>query len=121
MAKIIMVGSDRKLIDMTSRILQRSGYDVRGAIGIKDAQTSMTGFPSEVIIIERELPDGDGFAFCRELKRQGTHVKILLLSECAADEIPALHSGADDWIKKPYNIDVFLARIETLFRKSGKV
>ena len=117
---MVLVGNDQGLIDMMARILKRGGYDVCGANGIKEAWTALAVCSPEAVVIERELPDGDGIVFCRALKRQGAPIKVLMVSVSADDEIPALHAGADDWMKKPYNIDVLKARIDAMLRAKEK-
>lgn len=116
MSNILMIGNDRVIINIISRILQRNHYEVHVAVGMNQAQNLLNEFSFKVIIIDRELPDGDGIIFCETLKKQEPSLKVLVLSSEASDEIPSLHAGADDWIKKPYNIDILLARIENLSR-----
>ncbi len=57
--KIVLVGNDQGLTDMMTRILKRGGYDVCGANGIQEAWTALSVCSPEVVVIERELPDGD--------------------------------------------------------------
>lgn len=67
------------------------------------------------------LPDGDGIALCREIKKM-YDVPVLFLSALGENEdvIAALRAGGDDYLPKPYDIRVLLARVEARLRSANK-
>ena len=75
----------------------------------------------DLIILDVMLPDGDGIALCREIKKM-YDVPVLFLSALGENEdvIAALRAGGDDYLPKPYDIRVLLARVEARLRSANK-
>lgn len=75
-----------------------------------------------LVILDSELPDGDGLEFCRWLQQQRQSL-ILMLSarDSETDIVAGLRAGADDYLTKPFGMQEFLARIEALSRRSRTV
>lgn len=99
---------------LTSRLLQRSGWQVQLAWGISEMQTVLQKSTPRLIIMDCELPDGSGIWACQALRKSCVPVKILLTSNDAEDELNALNAGADDFMKKPFRVEVLLARMKRL-------
>jgi DNA-binding response OmpR family regulator len=97
-------------MEMVRRILERAGYSVRLAVGIAGAREWLADFTPNGIILENELPDGSGLDLLRELREKG-NVPVLFMSGDRDDELPALKAGANDFLKKPCDYGVMIARI----------
>jgi DNA-binding response OmpR family regulator len=69
------------------------------------------------------LPDGSGLDFLRELRERGEKIPVLLLTALGTsqDLVTGLSAGGDDYLPKPYDLDVFLAKLEALLRRSAIV
>jgi two-component system OmpR family response regulator len=82
------------------------------------ARDAFQGRQPELVILDSQLPDGDGLEFCRWLHSQGQPL-ILILSACntEADIVSGLKAGADDYLTKPFGMQEFLARVEALTRR----
>lgn len=115
--RILFIGNDREIVRMTGKILRRNGYDVYCVIGVDAADMMQQENSFDLVIVDIEMSDGARREFCEKMRRQDSSVLLFLISHNARDEIPALRDGADDWIKKPYQMDVLLARISALLRK----
>ena len=75
--------------------------------------------PYDVIVLDVMLPKRDGFAVCRELRRRGLRVPVLMLTarDAVADRIAGLDTGADDYLTKPFEFGELLARLRALLRR----
>ena len=117
---VLLVDGSQVLMDITKKILERAGYMVRCAAGAAGAIEQMMDFIPDLIVLSRDLPDGSGVELCSKL-RERTSVPIMFTSESKDDELPALRAGASDFLKKPFDYEIFKARIGVLLnRKVGE-
>ena len=120
MQKIFIVEDDPAIRDELALLLANEGYQTA-------AVTEFTGVPEQVrraapdlILLDLNLPGRDGLALCADIRRAGRTPIIFVTSrDSASDELHALSLGGDDYITKPYNIPVLLARIRAVLRRSG--
>ncbi|MGY6530111.1 MAG: response regulator transcription factor [Cyanobacterium sp.] len=98
--------------------LQQAGYITHQYSTIQQARNNLAHNPPTLMIIDSDLPDGDGVEFCRWLS-QSKQTLILILSAKIGekDVVSGLKAGADDYIKKPFGMQEFLARVESLLRR----
>ncbi len=74
-----------------------------------------------LVILDSELPDGDGLDFCRWLQQRQSLILMLSARNSEADIVAGLRAGADDYLTKPFGMQEFLARVEALIRRSRTV
>ena len=113
----MLVNSSPTLIENTKKILERCGYDVRCASDPGEARQLIKEREPDGIVLDNELPNGGGLEYCRELRKEGS-MPILYFSNYKEDEIPAKMAGADDFVKKPFDIELLKVRISTMLRNS---
>ena len=77
----------------------------------------------DVVILDVMIPAPDGFAVCRELRKSGQSMPILMLTarDAVQDRISGLDSGADDYLTKPFEFGELLARLRALLRRTGEL
>ena len=77
----------------------------------------------DLIILDVMIPAPDGFAVCRELRKSGQRIPILMLTarDAVEDRITGLDSGADDYLTKPFEFRELLARLRALLRRTGRL
>ncbi|MGB3493472.1 MAG: response regulator transcription factor [Elainellaceae cyanobacterium] len=98
--------------------LQQAGYTVRQSADLRQARDSLKLRQPNLVIIDSELPDGDGVEFCRWLQPQCQSLVLMLSARnTEADIVEGLKAGADDYLKKPFGMQEFLARVEALSRR----
>jgi CheY-like chemotaxis protein len=107
-------------MDITKRILERVCYTVRCAVGVAVAKEQMADSMPDGIILNSELPDAEGLGYCREF-RKTFPLPILFLSNSKDDELPALKAGATDFLKKPFDYEIFKARVNVLLNTTVSV
>ncbi|WP_036478311.1 response regulator transcription factor [Myxosarcina sp. GI1] len=98
--------------------LQQSGYIVKQSANFQQGIDVFNRYQPTLVIIDSNLPDGDGLELCRWLYQQHKPL-ILLLSarDTEPDIVAGLKAGADDYLTKPFGMQEFLARIEALIRR----
>ena len=116
MSRILYVGTDRTMTEMTSRLLKRNGFDVKCAVGQEKAFAAIRTQRFAVVIADLDESVHDGIQFCQKVAQYSTSTKFLLISGNEKDEEAALLGGADDWLKKPYSMRILYARIRALLR-----
>lgn len=117
--KIIIIEDDRTLAEQIFRLLSRYGYDCIEAKDFSDIDLQIETERPDLILLDINLPKYDGFYWCRSL-RELTKVPILIMSarNSTADQIRGMESGADDYITKPFDPDVLLAKINATIRRN---
>lgn len=127
MKRILFIEDDPLLNRGICMGLEREGYEMAAGYSIADARRMLAEKPFDLLLLDANLPDGDGFSLCRELRSeertetQGRKLPMILLTargmEC--DMVGGLDAGADDYIVKPVSLRVLTARIQALLRRSG--
>ncbi|HEX8944594.1 MAG TPA: response regulator transcription factor [Gemmatimonadaceae bacterium] len=121
--RILFAEDDRQLRTSIVRGLREASYAVDQAGTGPQALSLATASDYDVIILDVLLPGKDGFAVCREIRQQGSHVPILMLTALDGVEqrIAGLDAGADDYLTKPFDFGELLARLRALTRRRGDV
>lgn len=116
---VLLVEDNPDIMRINCSALSMRGYDVLEADCIERALSLLTMHSPDVIVLDIMLPDGNGIDFCRELKGK-RNIPILFLSALGENEniVAGLRAGGDDYLAKPYDLDVLIARIEARLRNS---
>lgn len=119
---ILLVEDNEQILSGNERMLKRRGYDVKTALTLREARDRMSEAVPDAIILDIMLPDGSGLDFMREL-RQHSNIPVLLLTGLTTPEdvVLGLSEGGDDYLTKPYDFGVLLARVEALLRRAGRL
>jgi two-component system alkaline phosphatase synthesis response regulator PhoP len=119
-ARILIVDDEPGLRRTLSDRLRKEGYVVDTASTGDSALELARKAHYDAIILDLNLPAKDGLAVCQELRREGRHVAVLMLTarDSIADKITGLRSGADDYMTKPFASAELVARIEALLRRT---
>ncbi|WP_456958239.1 response regulator [Lysinibacillus sp. TE18511] len=117
--KILLIEDDPSIFEM---IQTRFAQWTLQVIGPKDFRKVMDDFIEEkpqLVLIDIQLPAYDGFHWCREI-RHISKVPILFLSsrDHPMDMVMAMQMGADDFVQKPFNMDVLLAKVQAILRRT---
>ena len=117
MSRILFVGAEHTITEMTGKLLKRNGFDVQCVVGQEKAFDAVCTQRFAVVIADLEESVNKGIQFCQRIKQCSTATKFLLISGNEKDEEAALLGGADDWLKKPYSMRILYARIRALLRQ----
>lgn len=120
MTKIIIVEDDSAIREELSLLLSNEGYQIAAVTNFTDVAQQVSNLSPDLILLDLGLPGRDGLALCADIRRASRIPIIFVTSrDSASDELRALSLGGDDYITKPYNIPVLLARIKAVLRRSG--
>ena len=122
MEKILLVEDNEHIMDINARYLAAMGYSVEKAYSAKQAETVFRESMPDLVVLDIMLPDGDGISLCRSIRRYRS-VPILFLTAKVTEKdiIRGLENGGDDYLTKPYDLNVFGTRVKALLRRAGKV
>lgn len=118
--KVLVVEDDRKLSLFLQRVLEEEGFTVdrcaRGDDALRHARSGLY----DLMLLDWMLPEGDGLDVCRQLRREGRSLLILMLTARGelSERVLGLESGADDYLQKPFEVDELVARIHALLRRA---
>ena len=117
---ILVIEDETSIASFVAAYLKNAGYAVRTAA---TAQTALTEIASEMpalIVLDLNLPDGDGVDLCRRI-RKSSDVPILMLTarDEDVDKIIGLEVGADDYMTKPFNPRELVARVKSVLRRAA--
>ena len=120
-ATILVVEDDSALARTLIDALDLAGYRVWHAIDGADARAHLERTRPDLILLDLILPDIDGLVLCYTLK-SAANVPIVICSGTSRkrDPILALKLGADDFVRKPFELDDLLARIEVILRRTPR-
>jgi len=115
--RILAIEDDADLRELLRMILEDNGFDVveaaDGASGVAQADDSI-----DLVLLDIKLPDIGGFDVCRQLRsRSGIPIVMVTAQVDAHDMVAGLSAGADDYVTKPFNPKVLVARIRALLRR----
>jgi DNA-binding response OmpR family regulator len=118
--RILMVEDEPAILKANAEHLCLHGYDVTQASCIADAWASFENSVPDLILLDVMLGDGSGFDFCNRVRQQSS-APIVYLTALGSykDEELGFALGGDDYIVKPYNLNVLTARIAALLRRVG--
>lgn len=112
---ILIVEDDAGLCRGISFAFEQDGWTVDSALTVKEACKLLESGQPDALILDLNLPDGDGIEFCRNVRRR-FDVPILMLTarDMETDEIMGLTSGADDYMTKPFSVSVLKLRVQKM-------
>jgi len=118
---ILMVEDDENMARFNARKLKRSGYDVLSVHTAAEARALARESMPDLFVIDIELPDGDGLSLCREF-RQYNDAPVLFLTcrKKLEDKLTGLDSGGDYYLTKPYEMEEFVAVVQSLLRRAAQ-
>jgi two-component system, OmpR family, response regulator len=119
MARILLIEDDDGTADEIGLELRSSGHDVTRVAALEPARTLSAGEPFDLLILDRQLPDGEGLELLSDLRRNGQRTPALVLSALGSmdDRVRGLRAGGDDYLPKPFALVELVARVEALLRR----
>lgn len=118
MSTILLVEDNPHILKINTQFLTMYGYEILQASTAAECWSALHWHPIDLVVLDIMLPDGNGIELCRALKER-YHIPILFLSALgeSRDVVEGLRAGGDDYLAKPYDLEVLAARIETRLRQ----
>ena len=119
--KVLVVEDERRLGLFLKQGLAEQTYTVALARSCREANDAIVETKYDVIVLDLNLPDGDGLDLIREWRASGLNEPVLILSarDALDDRIKGLDVGSDDYLAKPFSLEELLARLRALIRRQS--
>jgi two-component system response regulator MprA len=120
--KILVVDDERAVRESLRRALELQGYEVDLASdGAQALERLAADGQPDAIVLDILMPGIDGLDVCRQLRRRGNSVPVLMLTarDAVGDRVEGLDAGADDYVVKPFALEELLARLRALLRRAS--
>jgi DNA-binding response OmpR family regulator len=116
---ILLVEDDPRIAEVVRQALTEEGHHVDGLHDGREVEQHLLALPYDLAVLDLMLPGRDGFDILRGVRSARSSVPILVLSarDAMADVVRALDLGADDFVTKPFHLDMFLARVRCVSRR----
>ena len=121
--KILVVEDQHRLAEFLKQSLVERSYTVTVAASCAAASEAISESPYDVIVLDLNLPDGDGLDLLTDWREAGFVEPVLILSarDAVEDRIRGLDLGADDYLPKPFSVQELLAHIRALLRRQASI
>jgi two-component system, OmpR family, response regulator len=118
--RALILEDDARLRSLVSRTLTRAGLACDGTSRIDEAEELLALHDYDLLVLDRRVPDGDGLDVCRRARSRGFRHSILMLTalDHVEAEIEGLSDGADDYLGKPFDLEILAARARALLRRN---
>ena len=122
MSKILIVEDDKKLRQELETFLNKNGFEAKGLDNFDNTIQDILEENADLVLLDINLPYTDGEFVCKEV-RKVSNVPIIMVTsrDNEIDELMSLNYGADQYVTKPYNIQILLAKINVLLKRNQNV
>lgn len=117
---VLIVEDDRAIAENLYDYLEAAGHQCDYAMTLAAAKRQLVAQAFDVLVLDRNLPDGDGATLARSLRAAGEMLPILMLTarDTLEDKLLGFDAGADDYLAKPFALQELAARLQVLVRRS---
>lgn len=120
MARILIVEDDKKLRNELEIFLNNNGYQAYSLETFENTINDILNINPDLILLDINLPGADGQYICKELRKKSNMPIIIITSrDNELDELLSINYGADHYITKPFNIQILLAKITSILRRTN--
>ncbi|EEH98546.1 MULTISPECIES: response regulator transcription factor [Clostridium] len=117
--KIFIIEDEEKIRNELCTFLNKYGYETRYSLDFENILEEFMKDKYHLVLLDINLPYYDGYYICREIRKRSSIPIIVVTSrDSEVDELMSMNLGADDFITKPYNTQILLARISSIIRRA---
>ncbi|MCC5426748.1 response regulator transcription factor [Clostridium botulinum] len=119
MKKILIIEDDEVIREELQNFLRKYGYEVNAPVEFNNIIQYVENENANLILLDINLPEFDGYYICREMRKTSDVPIIIVTSrDSEVDELISMNLGADDFVTKPYNTEILLARITNILKRT---
>lgn len=117
--RILVIEDEHRIAQAIKEGLEQESYAVDVEFDGEDGYNAASVGDYDAIILDIMMPGMDGYAVCKQLREEGNHTPILMLTarDQTHDIVKGLDDGADDYLVKPFSLEILLARVRSLLRR----
>lgn len=120
MSKILIVEDDKKLREELIKYLRNNMYEAEGLNNFSNSIEDILKFNADLVLLDINLPNIDGEYILKELRKvSNVPITMITSKDTELDELISLNYGADQYVTKPFNLQILLAKIASLLRRSA--
>lgn len=120
MQKILIVEDDEKLSKELEKFLSQNGYEISRITSFENIINDILNSKCNMVLLDINLPGNNGEYICKEVKKISEVPIVMITSvDSELDQLISLNYGADDYITKPFNIQILLAKIATILKRTN--
>ena len=121
MQKILIIEDEVKIKEELSNFLKNNGFEVLNIDNFENTLDDILKLNVDLILMDINIPNINGMYLCKEIRKiKNTPIIVVTSRNSEMDELICMNFGADDFIVKPYNLQVLLAHIEAVLKRSNK-
>lgn len=123
MTTIYYIEDDNSIAQSVKEYLEQYDFHVTIYASIADARQAVRSMPPQLILLDRNMPDGQGDRFCRWIRSEEKELPVIFLTVRgeAKDIVSGFTDGADDYVVKPFELEVLHSRILALLRRTERL
>jgi two-component system response regulator TctD len=121
--RVLIVEDNAELVPLIVKGLSKSGLSADSVGTVGDARHVLGTMKYAAVVLDLGLPDDDGLALLRDMRRRGDSTPVLVLTarDGVMDRVTGLREGADDYLAKPFAMEELVARLQALLRRPGNL
>lgn len=121
MNTVLVVEDDRDILELVEYTLSKDGYDVIGCLDTFKVEEILNEENISLILMDRNLPNTEGSIFIQQMRNLGHTQPVIYISAKDGDEdiLTGFNRGGDDYITKPFNLDVLRARVKAVLKRTS--
>lgn len=119
---ILVVEDEQDILDLIEYTLTKDGHDVISCLDTKLVEQLLSEEPIDLILMDRNLPTTEGSIFVQALREKGFAQPVIYITAKDKEEdiLEGFNRGADDYITKPFNLDILKARVNAIVKRAKK-
>lgn len=119
MHRILIIEDDPKLANILLTDVKKYGFDAKLAVDFEGIMTEFKKFNPHLVLLDINLPQFDGFYWCRQIRQESICPVIFISARTGEmDQVMALENGGDDFITKPFNPELMIAKVRSHLRRA---
>jgi two-component system OmpR family response regulator len=119
--RVLVVEDEDSIRDLVATALRFTGFPVSAVASGRAAIAEVLNEPFDLLILDVNLPDVDGYEICRKIRADGNNVAVIFLTarDDPADLKSGFTAGGDDYLTKPFSLEELMLRIDAVLRRTG--
>lgn len=119
MFKIFIIEDDKQLVSLLEEHLNKFGYDVKTVENFDAVRSQFEQYEPHLVLLDVNLPKYDGYYWCRQIRNLSTcPIVFISARDSKMDQVMALENGGDDYITKPFDFEIVIAKINSHLRRA---